>query len=203
MPNKPTDSSQGWLATLTTIIPRLQNRVQVAAFALVILLLIIQFARGVGMFGYALPIVAALLMLLTPSIARRIETSSGKDVNLVIFYLGIIVCFVVVMVLAFLIDRGTGPLNWSGGDTVQSLVDALERNERVEIALDEALSGIVICPEIMFQGQTARELLEAVAFENRNCLVVTGGDGVSSPITLQPGARSFTVGANCDTCSAG
>jgi hypothetical protein len=189
-PNVGDKSGQTWFKNLISIIPRIKTPIQLAAFALIVLIAVLQASRGVNTFVISLAIVSILLIMLASAVARRIETGVKQGPSLVIFYCGLIFVAVISLFLAFYIQLNStaGELTWSGGH-LNNYVDTIKEYEHVDVSLDDRLKNVVICKEFRkFHGQTPHDILIDVAWKNKDCLIVTEEH---SHIIISRGEKDF------------
>src|SRR5712671_5419676 len=85
--------------TLATIIPKIKTPVQLTAFALSGLLLLLQVTKGLNTFVTTLAICTIALLFFASAIASRIETAKNEGSSLTVYYC----VFIVVIIIALLL----------------------------------------------------------------------------------------------------
>jgi hypothetical protein len=189
-----------WIKSLANVIPKIKTPLQLVAFALVVILLILQVSRGLNTFVSCLTILTVIVIFLASSIANRIETAKSEGVTLIIYYCGLIIFAIIALFLAYYVQIGPstpGQLTWAGGH-LRRYVDVLDEYEHVNITFDAKLSEVVICKELMkFHGLTPYDILEDVACKNNNCLLIQKID--ENNVAITPGTGQF-IWSEADKC---
>ena len=189
--------------TLADIIPKIRTPFQLLAFALCALLLLLQFSRGLNTFVITLAICTIILLFIASAIASRIEAAKQEGTQLTIYYCVLILVIIIALFLGFytqVMSEKPGELSWAGGH-LKTYTQVLNEHEHVHVALSQELNDVIICKGLSkFHGQTAYEILQDIAWRNKDCLSINRVD--PDDITVSVGSNKFVLSRekNCHEC---